>query len=132
MNKYGFNAGDEDGYLGNQTINAIREFQRFAGLYPDGDVGPITRDTMNKWTGCEEKSSFVQDTTTTTQPNKNEDDSDTTSTTTSSTTTTVPINTETVVNENFGYFPSVSLISNQIQTIIKGVNNSDSICGTLL
>lgn len=130
LNKYGFNAGDEDGYLGNQTINAIREFQRFAGLYPDGDVGPITRDTMNKWTGCEEKSSFVQDTTTTTQPNKNEDDSDTTSTTTSSTTTTVPINTETVVNDNFGYFPSVSLISNQIQTIIKGVNNSDSICGT--
>jgi len=130
LNKYGFNAGDEDGYLGNQTINAIREFQRYAGLYPDGDVGPVTRDKMNKWTGCEEKSNFIQDTTTTTQPSNKEDDSDTTSTTTITTTTTVPINTETVFNENFGYFPSVSLIDNQIQTIIKGINNSSSLCGT--
>ena len=77
LNKYGFNAGDEDGYLGNQTINAIREFQSYAGLYPDGDVGPATRDKMNKWTGCEEKSNFIQDTTTTTQPSNNEDDSNT-------------------------------------------------------
>lgn len=131
LNKYGFNAGDEDGYLGNQTINAIREFQSYAGLYPDGDVGPATRDKMNNWTGCEEKSNFIQNTTTTTQPSNNEDDSDTTSTTTNTTTTTtVPINTETVINENFGYFPSVSLTNNQIQTIIKGINNSDSMCGT--
>ena len=27
LNKYGFNAGEEDGYLGQQTVNAIRDFQ---------------------------------------------------------------------------------------------------------
>ena len=40
LNNYGFNAGEVDGYLGNQTIAAIKDFQRYAGLYPDGDVGP--------------------------------------------------------------------------------------------
>ena len=48
-------AGEEDGYLGNQTVSAIKEFQKFAGLKPDGDPGPATRNSMNNWTGCEEK-----------------------------------------------------------------------------
>ena len=55
LNKYGFNAGNPDGYLGNQTINAIREFQSYAGLYPDGDAGPNTIQAMKNWTGCEQK-----------------------------------------------------------------------------
>ena len=55
LNRYGFNAGDEDGYLGNQTVNAIKEFQRFAGLKPDGDPGPATKNVMINWTGCEEQ-----------------------------------------------------------------------------
>ena len=55
LNKYGFNAGDEDGYLGQQTVNAIRDFQSFAGLVIDGDVGPNTINKMSSWTGCEER-----------------------------------------------------------------------------
>ena len=43
LNKYGFNAGDEDGYLGPQTTNAIIRFQLYAGLKADGDVGQITK-----------------------------------------------------------------------------------------
>ena len=46
LNKYGFNAGDVDGYIGNRTTAAIRDFQRYAGLYPDGDIGPLTREAM--------------------------------------------------------------------------------------
>ena len=87
MNKYNFDAGDEDGYLGLQTTNAIRRFQTYAGLYPDGDVGPITLETMNNWTGCETQSTQVQNTTTTTTLATAE--STTTTTTPSSTTTTV-------------------------------------------
>ena len=48
LNRYGFNAGDEDGFLGQQTVNAIRKFQSFAGLTPDGDIGPITVNKMKK------------------------------------------------------------------------------------
>ena len=29
LNKYGFNAGEEDGYLGSQTTDAIRRFQTY-------------------------------------------------------------------------------------------------------
>ena len=48
LNRYGYNAGDEDGYLGNQTLLAIKEFQSFAGLKPDGDPGPATRNAFNE------------------------------------------------------------------------------------
>ena len=65
LNNYGFNAGDVDGYLGNQTIAAIKDFQRYAGLYPDGDVGPLTRNAMNNWTGCESEATQIITTTTT-------------------------------------------------------------------
>ena len=78
LNNYGFNAGDVDGYLGNQTIAAIKDFQRYAGLYPDGDVGPLTRNAMNNWTGCEGEATQII-TTTTTVPSSN--DSNTTTTT---------------------------------------------------
>ena len=36
---------------GDNTVNTIRDFQRYAGLYPDGDVGPATISVMQKWTG---------------------------------------------------------------------------------
>ena len=46
LNKYGFNAGEEDGYFGYQSTEALRKFQAFAGLSPDGDLGPITKETI--------------------------------------------------------------------------------------
>ena len=66
LNRYGFNAGDEDGFLGQQTVNAIREFQSFAGLTPDGDIGPITVNKMKNWTGCEDRESSISVNSTTT------------------------------------------------------------------
>ena len=117
LNKYNFNAGDEDGYLGLQTTNAIRRFQTYAGLYPDGDAGPITLETMNNWTGCETQSTQVQNTTTTTTLATAE--STTTTTTPSSTTTTV-VSSEINTNyDDIGYFASVSLSDNNIQTILN-------------
>ena len=54
----------------------------------------------------------------------------TTTTLPSSTTTTV-VSTEINTNtDDIGYFASVSLSNNNIQTILKGINNSNSICGT--
>ena len=127
LNRYGYNAGDEDGYLGNQTVSAIKEFQKFAGLKPDGDPGPATRNAMNNWTGCEEKApDYVAS-------DENNSDSGTTTTTTttstSSTTTTIP--TENISNSqsNYGYQPSVLLTSNQITSVFKGLEDKTSICG---
>jgi|TARA_B100001093_G_scaffold413650_1_gene403566 peptidoglycan hydrolase-like protein with peptidoglycan-binding domain len=128
LNKYGFNAGEEDGYLGQQTSEAIREFQAYAGLNPDGDVGPNTIEKMNSWTGCEEKVN-TYNTTTTTIP------SDTTTTTTipsdTTTTTTIPIDTTTnVSNNDYGIVPNISLTNNEVINIFKGVNFIDDVCGT--
>ena len=53
LNRNGFNAGIEDGFIGNQTINAIRNFQEIVGLKADGDAGPRTIEAMKLWTGCE-------------------------------------------------------------------------------
>ena len=128
LNKYGFNAGDEDGYLGSETTNAIRRFQTYAGLYPDGDAGPQTIEIMQNWTGCETKSTQIQNTTTTTVATP---ESTTTTTTLPSSTTTTVVSTEINTNtDDIGYFASVSLSNNNIQTILKGINNSNSICGT--
>jgi N-acetylmuramoyl-L-alanine amidase len=38
----GFDPGRCDGYFGQQTEHAVREFQRNVGLHPDGTVGPKT------------------------------------------------------------------------------------------
>ena len=136
LNRYGFNAGDEDGFLGQQTVNAIREFQSFAGLTPDGDIGPITVNKMKNWTGCEDRESSISvNSTTTTLPT----DSTTTTVPTDSTTTTVPTDstTTTVSSANsysaehsYGYIPSISLTTNEVITLFKGVSDSSSICGT--
>lgn len=127
LNNNGFNAGDIDGYLGEQTIAAIRAFQEYAGIYPDGDVGPLTREVMNNWTGCESKAVSIAPTTTTavTQPGESS------ATTSTSTTTTIPDqNTSIFVSDQFGYAPSVSLIDNNIISVFKSVENSNSVCGT--
>lgn len=42
LNALGFDAGREDGILGPDTGNALREFQRNAGLAVDGIAGPAT------------------------------------------------------------------------------------------
>lgn len=130
LNKYGFNAGNPDGYLGNQTINAIREFQSYAGLYPDGDAGPNTIQAMKNWTGCEQKATSITNTTTTTVPPSTSDEETSTATTTSTTTTTVIATTQPNEVIKYGYAASVSVVDNNIQTIFKGINNSASICGT--
>tara|TARA_B100000902_G_scaffold371796_1_gene398224 strand:+ start:193 stop:2289 length:2097 start_codon:yes stop_codon:yes gene_type:complete len=128
LNKYGFNAGEADGYFGQQTAQAIREFQAYAGLSPDGDIGPKTIEKMNRWTGCEEKVNTYDTTTTTSIP------SDTTTTTTipsDTTTTSIPSDTTSnVLNEKYGIIPNISLTTNEVVNIFKGVNFSDSVCGT--
>ena len=130
LNKYGFDAGDEDGYLGQQTADAIRDFQAYVGLDPDGDVGPNTINKMREFTGCEERiNSYTS--------NSNSDTTTTTTTVPSTTTTTVPSTTTTVVeanlseaNNQYGTVPSISLSSNEVVSLFKGIENSDSVCGT--
>ena len=128
LNRYGFNAGEEDGYLGNQTIQAVRSFQAFAGLKPDGDIGPATREKMRSWTGCEERiDTYVE-----TVDDSTSTASTTTTSTTSTTTTTTTIPTQNIDNNldnNFGYLPAVSLTDLDIISVFKGVENSSSICG---
>ena len=128
LNRYGYNAGDEDGYLGNQTVSAIKEFQNFAGLKPDGDPGPATRNAMNNWTGCEEQAiEYVSGEET---PTESSSDSESTTTTTSSTTTTTTttIPSENVSNSqsNYVYQPSVLLTSNEITSIFRGLEDKTS------
>ena len=131
LNQYGFNAGDEDGYFGQQTTNAIRDFQAYVGLKPDGDIGPNTIDKMKNFTGCEERvndynSTVNTDTTTTTVVT----DTTTTTVVTDTTTTTVIPITSTEITSNYGIIPSISLSTNETISLFKGIENSNSICGT--
>jgi len=131
LNKYGFDAGEADGAIGNKTIEAIKEFQAYAGLSVDGAVGPNTISKMKAWTGCEEKvndytrKTVVASTTTTTVANSNIASDSTTTTTT--TTTTIPVQT---MNLNYGYVPSLSLKNNELISIFKGHSDSSQLCGT--
>jgi len=132
LNRYGYNAGDEDGYLGNQTLLAIKEFQSFAGLKPDGDPGPATRNAMNNWTGCEEQASeYVASEETPVENISNSESTTTTTTSSTTTTTTTTIPSENVSNSQseFGYQPSVLLTSNQITSVFRGLEDSTTICG---
>lgn len=105
LNRNGFNAGVEDGYIGNQTINAIKKFQKAVGLISDGDAGPMTIEAMKLWDGCEDidlNLITVSSTTTTVLAQ------DTTATTIPTTTTTV-ISTKSSTESDFFYQGIISL-----------------------
>ena len=130
LNKYGFNAGEEDGYFGYQSTEALRKFQAFAGLSPDGDLGPLTKDTIKKWTGCEEEvNSYISTPTTTIVSNSEESKQASTSTTTTTTLGNVEIDND-QANSSFGFMPSIGLDTNNLVSVFKGVGNSLSVCGT--
>jgi peptidoglycan hydrolase-like protein with peptidoglycan-binding domain len=44
--KLGYTLGKADGMMGPKTREAVRAFQRDAGLKADGDVGPLTRGAL--------------------------------------------------------------------------------------
>jgi N-acetylmuramoyl-L-alanine amidase len=48
LNGLGFDAGREDAILGPETEAAVRQFQRNAGLTPDGIFGPETRTALER------------------------------------------------------------------------------------
>lgn len=48
LNALGFDAGREDGILGERTDRAVREFQRNVGREPDGIVGPETVQAVER------------------------------------------------------------------------------------
>ena len=48
LNALGFHAGREDAIFGPDTSSALREFQRNAGLNPDGIAGAETLDTLRR------------------------------------------------------------------------------------
>jgi N-acetylmuramoyl-L-alanine amidase len=48
LNALGFDAGREDAIFGPRTAAALREFQRNAGLGPDGIAGPETLATLRR------------------------------------------------------------------------------------
>ena len=130
LNKYGFNAGEEDGYFGYQSTEALRKFQAFAGLSPDGDLGPITKEAIKNWTGCEKEVNLYTSTPTTTIVSNNEESEQAS---TSSTTTTTLGNVEIdngESNSDFGFLPSIGLDTNNLVSVFKGVGNNSSVCGT--
>jgi hypothetical protein len=121
LNRYGFNAGEEDGLNGNQTIEAVKEFQAYAGLVIDGEMGPNTYAAMNNWTGCEvRKNTYISTESTTTTIQQN-----TTTTTLETTTTTLFV--ENVIN-NFGYQSSVQPDSGELITIISSKQQNNNFC----
>ena len=122
LNKYGFEAGEPDGYFGQESAEAVRKFQAFAGLNPDGDVGPVTIEKMQNWTGCEEQvdvytSETIDSTTTTVVPD-------------STTTTVASQNVSNNENSIYGIIPSVSLTNNEVISLFRGVNDESGVCGT--
>ncbi len=48
LNNKGFNCGEANGYVGDNTINAIYEFQRANGLVVDGSMGPASLAKLNE------------------------------------------------------------------------------------
>ena len=48
-NHYDVGASGADGVFGRQTEEAVRNFQRDHGLNPDGVVGPLTWDALQKF-----------------------------------------------------------------------------------
>ncbi len=130
LNKYGFDAGDIDGYFGYQSTEALRKFQAFAGINPDGDLGPITKEAIKNWTGCEDQIFSYTSTPTTTNPESVQKEDENTTTTSPSTTTTTVVETININSDTgFGFLPSISLDTNNLVSIFKGVSNLSSACG---
>lgn len=63
LNNKGFNCGKVDGYVGNNTINALKQFQKSNGLTVDSSCGPLTLAKLNEPTNTTlEKAIFGMDT----------------------------------------------------------------------
>ncbi len=56
LNALGFDAGREDGILGDDTASALGEFQRNAGITSDGICGPATVATLTRLSALAEGS----------------------------------------------------------------------------
>lgn len=50
LNYHGYNAGKVDGVFGDKTEQAVRAFQKAAGIATDGIVGDQTQKAMSNWT----------------------------------------------------------------------------------
>ena len=130
LNRYGFDAGPEDGMSGTQTREAIKKFQAYVGITVDGDLGPTTYGKMRLYTGCETKiNDYVSETTTTTVIVE-EDNSETTTTTTSvppTTTTTTVI----AASYDYGFQGSVSPETGNFIDVITSYNENNSFCSNI-
>ena len=127
LNRYGFEAGVEDGLSGNQTREAIKRFQAYVGITVDGDLGPTTYGKMRTYTGCESKVNDYVSTSTTTTTIVNEENTDTPATTT----TTIPVTTTTTViaaTYDYGFQGMVSPENGSFQDIISNQNENNSFC----
>jgi len=129
LNKYGFNAGEEDGFFGYKSTEALRRFQAYAGINPDGDLGPVTKSTIKNWTGCEEEINTYIPSSTTTTLLTSQDNQESTPSTTSTTIGTVEVSNDQSTS-NYGFIPSISIDDNNLISIFKGVANSKLLCGT--
>jgi len=49
LNAHNYPAGSADGIYGKRTAQAVRKFQKDAGIKVDGDAGPITIKAMMNW-----------------------------------------------------------------------------------
>lgn len=130
LNRYGFDAGPEDGMSGTQTREAIKKFQAYVGITVDGDLGPTTYGKMRLYTGCEIKiNDYVPETTTTTVIVE-EDNSETSTTTTSvppTTTTTTVI----AASYDYGFQGSVSPETGNFIDVITSYNENNSFCSNI-
>ena len=123
----GFDPGEVDGYLGEATMNAIKQFQSTVGLVADGDVGPNTIQAMRAWTGCEDIT--IQTTTTTVAQSTT-----TTTTVPATTTTTVPATTTTTVpvslGQDVGYQGYISPTNNEFGSFLRSISEDTSFCSS--
>ena len=129
LNRYGFNAGTEDGLSGNQTREAIKKFQAYVGITIDGDLGPNTYDKMSTYTGCESAVNEYISITTTTIVTSEEEVTETTSTT-----TTIPTTTTTTViptSSGYGFQGMILPESGNFTSILTTKNENNSFCSSI-